>query len=195
MWHFRNSMIALEKPESSGNIFKLGFNNASFWFQIHDIPILVYEPENDKMLGESDEVTMVGLKYDRLLDFCYACCKIGHGIKECWDIEARKVALEGSPTKFWSWLKATCFEKLKTKSNLQGNESSLDRPRSLEVSRETEGDGSVSVRPSSLASCKEVLIRVTAEVKKVMKKKYQETLRPEEDFRASHVDAMCVDGP
>ncbi|KAK3204497.1 hypothetical protein Dsin_018543 [Dipteronia sinensis] len=64
-------------------------------------------------LGKSDEVIMVGLKYERLHEFCYACGMIGHGIKECQDGEARKVALEVSSTKFGSWLKALPFQKSK----------------------------------------------------------------------------------
>ena len=33
-------------------------------------------------LGKLEEVIMVGLKYERLPDFCYAYGRIGHGIKE-----------------------------------------------------------------------------------------------------------------
>ncbi|TXG72599.1 hypothetical protein EZV62_001178 [Acer yangbiense] len=44
-------------------------------------------------LGASKEIIVVGLKYERLPEFCYACGRIGHGIKECGDEVARKTAL------------------------------------------------------------------------------------------------------
>ncbi|TXG48581.1 hypothetical protein EZV62_024456 [Acer yangbiense] len=50
-------------------------------------------------IGKFDNVTMVGLKYEWLPELCFACGRVGHGIKECSDEEARKIALEGSPTK------------------------------------------------------------------------------------------------
>ncbi|TXG70272.1 hypothetical protein EZV62_005207 [Acer yangbiense] len=46
--------------------------------------------------GSSDEIFTVGLKYEKLPDFCFACGRIGHGIKDCEDEVARKAALEGS---------------------------------------------------------------------------------------------------
>lgn len=64
-------------------------------------------------LGRSEEVTMVNLKYERLPEFCFACGKIGHSIKECSDSEARKAALEGSHNKFGAWLRATAPDRLK----------------------------------------------------------------------------------
>ncbi|KAK3223806.1 hypothetical protein Dsin_010831 [Dipteronia sinensis] len=66
-------------------------------------------------LGKHEEVTMLSLKYERLPEFCYACGRIGQGIKECSDEEARRVVLEGSPTKYGSWLKATIPEKVTLK--------------------------------------------------------------------------------
>ena len=62
-------------------------------------------------LGKSEDVTRVGLKYERPLEFCFACGRIGHDIRECLDEEVRKVALEGLPTKFGSWLKALTSER------------------------------------------------------------------------------------
>ncbi|TXG56665.1 hypothetical protein EZV62_017978 [Acer yangbiense] len=52
---------------------------------------------------KSDNIVVVGLKYERLPKFCYAYGKIRHGIKECFDIEARTEALEGKLTKFGLW--------------------------------------------------------------------------------------------
>ncbi|TXG73549.1 hypothetical protein EZV62_002128 [Acer yangbiense] len=69
--------------------------------------------------GATDEIIMVGLKYERLPDFCFACGRIGHGIKECLDEVARQEALDGSPTKYGSWLKAPIPEKGKSRLNSQ----------------------------------------------------------------------------
>ncbi|KAK2647855.1 hypothetical protein Ddye_015344 [Dipteronia dyeriana] len=54
-------------------------------------------------LGKTDEVTMVGLRYERRPDFCYACGRIGHGMKECLDEDAKSAAIEGSSTKYGHW--------------------------------------------------------------------------------------------
>ncbi|TXG53668.1 hypothetical protein EZV62_018924 [Acer yangbiense] len=64
-------------------------------------------------LDKSKNIVVVGLKYERLPDFCFACGRIGHVIKECTDEEAKKGVLEGSITKFGPWLKASGPEKLK----------------------------------------------------------------------------------
>ena len=39
-------------------------------------------------LGKTEEVTMVNLKYEILPEFCFACGKIGHAIRECQDEDA-----------------------------------------------------------------------------------------------------------
>lgn len=36
-------------------------------------------------LGKTEEITVVNLRYERLPEFCFACGRIGHGIKECVD--------------------------------------------------------------------------------------------------------------
>ncbi|TXG71930.1 hypothetical protein EZV62_000509 [Acer yangbiense] len=135
-WHFGNSLIVLEKSTEEGNVSKLGFNCTDFWVQIHDILILCMNRRTAKWLAEqigevveipsesrecqTDEVTLVSLKYEKLPDFCYACGRIGHGMKECLDEEARKMALEGPLTRFGSWLKATAPNKSKPRFNSQG---------------------------------------------------------------------------
>ncbi|TXG60344.1 hypothetical protein EZV62_014917 [Acer yangbiense] len=88
-------------------------------------------------LGKLEEVTMMNLKYERLPEFCFACGKIGHCIKECQDPEAKKAALEGSQNKFGSWLKAMIPDRSKTRLGSYYNGSSSDRTRSLEVARES----------------------------------------------------------
>ncbi|TXG60181.1 hypothetical protein EZV62_014754 [Acer yangbiense] len=78
-------------------------------------------------LEKSEGITMVTLKYERLPEFCFACGRIGHGIMECLDTEARKAAIEGNPTKFGAWMKAPIPEKSNSRSNSQGNGSSPER--------------------------------------------------------------------
>ncbi|KAK3193163.1 hypothetical protein Dsin_024473 [Dipteronia sinensis] len=51
-------------------------------------------------LDRSENITVVSLKYERLLEFHYACKKIGHGLREYPDDDARTNALEGSIPKY-----------------------------------------------------------------------------------------------
>ncbi|KAL5759511.1 hypothetical protein ACOSQ2_018349 [Xanthoceras sorbifolium] len=53
------------------------------------------------------------LKYERLPEFCFACGKIGHGMRDCTDDEARTEALEGAATKFGSWMRAPLMDRFK----------------------------------------------------------------------------------
>ncbi|TXG73224.1 hypothetical protein EZV62_001803 [Acer yangbiense] len=119
--------------KGSGNISHLDFNKAEFWIQIHEIPILCMNRRTAKWMAEQiGEVVEIPADsrecWGKLQEFCFACGRVGHGIMECLDVEARKLALEGATTKW--------------KSN--------------EGSKEGEGDGSISVKPGSLVSLKAV---------------------------------------
>ena len=72
---------------------------------------------------------MVGLRYERLPEFCYACGRIGHGIKACPDSEARIAALQGRSTKFGPWMRALVVDRLKERyhKRLDGISASRDR--------------------------------------------------------------------
>ncbi|TXG51438.1 hypothetical protein EZV62_023962 [Acer yangbiense] len=75
-------------------------------------------------VDDSGEVTTVILLYERLPEFCYACCIIGHGLRDCHDDDARLEALEGVSTKYGSWLRAASVEQSKNRSSR--NEKKLD---------------------------------------------------------------------
>ncbi|TXG62425.1 hypothetical protein EZV62_009419 [Acer yangbiense] len=145
--------------------------------------------------GLSDEVFTLGLKYEKLPDFCFAYGRIGHGIKECVDEAARILALDGSQTKFGSWLKAPIIEKSKIRTSSFMYGSSSDRSKSIGASRDTTGEGSVSLRPKSQASQKvETTTKVAAE-KRATKEDPQLNLNAEKVVGPQIADVMWVDGP
>ncbi|TXG69859.1 hypothetical protein EZV62_004794 [Acer yangbiense] len=84
-------------------------------------------------LDKSDNIVVVWLRYERLLEFCYACGKIRHGIKECLDTEARNEALAGKTTKFGSWMRASVPE---TKEQKQKQISSSSAATQLKMTNE-----------------------------------------------------------
>ncbi|KAK2648564.1 hypothetical protein Ddye_016053 [Dipteronia dyeriana] len=96
-------------------------------------------------LDKLDDIVVVGLKYERLLEFFYACRKIGHGIKKCMDMDAGTKALEGKIMKFGSWMRAPISDRAKGRYQHHMNESSTDRERMMEGSRE-EKKGHIDAR-------------------------------------------------
>ncbi|TXG61726.1 hypothetical protein EZV62_013089 [Acer yangbiense] len=80
-------------------------------------------------LGKTEDIVVVGLKYERLPDFCFVCGRIGHVVKECTDELARLGALDGTATRFGQWLRAPGTDRLQTKGSGQGSESSFERDR------------------------------------------------------------------
>ncbi|TXG69631.1 hypothetical protein EZV62_004566 [Acer yangbiense] len=91
-------------------------------------------------MGKSDEIVVVGLKYERLSNFCYACGRIGHVIKECTDEEAKKRALDGASPKFRQWLKAVGTERMwpRVQGTISGSSSDRDRSsyKDIKISRD-----------------------------------------------------------
>ncbi|TXG57216.1 hypothetical protein EZV62_018529 [Acer yangbiense] len=76
-------------------------------------------------LDNSDDIVVVNLKYERLPEFCYVCGKIGHGLRDCPDDDARTSALEGTTSKFGSWLRAVALNRSKPRSrHTESGESS-----------------------------------------------------------------------
>ncbi|TXG69371.1 hypothetical protein EZV62_004306 [Acer yangbiense] len=87
-------------------------------------------------LDKSDNIVVVGLKYERLPEFCYTCGRVGHSISVCPDEEAKIEAVEGPSTKFGSWMRASLSEKSKVKYQSQGSGGSSVKERSIEDSRD-----------------------------------------------------------
>ncbi|TXG60558.1 hypothetical protein EZV62_015131 [Acer yangbiense] len=201
-WHFDRSLIVLEKPEGTGNISQLSFNKVEFWVQIHDIPIMCMNRRTAKWLAEQigkldtlENIVVVGLKYERLPKFCYACGRVGHGINECTDVEAKKEAIEGPMTKFGSWLRVSSIEKVKFKSPSQSSGGLSVKERSLDDLRELENKRTPTMEMSSLAIQKGGSeSSATATPKKAVEKPL-DTLFSEERAGNDKLDKMCVDGP
>lgn len=60
-WHFDRALIVLVEPRGIGEINKQSFTHASFWVQIHNIPILCMNEETIKEIGgEIGKVEEVG---------------------------------------------------------------------------------------------------------------------------------------
>ncbi|TXG57427.1 hypothetical protein EZV62_018740 [Acer yangbiense] len=135
-WYFDKSLIALEKLRGMGEIALLGFNKVELWVQIHDVPLICMNRRTAKWLAEQldkfDNIVLVGLKYERLLEFCYACGKIGHVIKDCLDTEAKSAALSSTTTRFGSWMRASVVDRRKIKGPSKSDGSSPDKNRQLE---------------------------------------------------------------
>ncbi|TXG70165.1 hypothetical protein EZV62_005100 [Acer yangbiense] len=146
-------------------------------------------------LDKSNNIVVVGLKYERLPNFCFACGKIGHVLKECSDDEDRKGVLDGSSTKFGSWLKAPLSDKLKSRLQPSWSGNSSDRERSVGRSPELLGGVSSSVKPGSLASQDSESESVALAVKKVPPDPTPETLVLVGRVGPSQVDKMLIDRP
>ncbi|KAK3212206.1 hypothetical protein Dsin_016912 [Dipteronia sinensis] len=95
---------------------------------------------------------MVGLKYERLPEFYYACGRIGHGSKDCPDVEARIGALNGATTKFGAWMRASVLDRLKVRPHLQKEGISKPKVSSPEWLHEVSVAGPLLLRSGLLDS-------------------------------------------
>ncbi|KAL9423295.1 hypothetical protein AB3S75_035396 [Citrus x aurantiifolia] len=50
-WHFDRALIVLTEPTGIGDVKKQDFSHASFWVQLHDVPIMCMEKETATELG------------------------------------------------------------------------------------------------------------------------------------------------
>ncbi|TXG53075.1 hypothetical protein EZV62_022244 [Acer yangbiense] len=138
---------------------------------------------------------MVGLKYERLPKFCYACGRVGHGINECPDMEAKKEAMEGLALRFGSWMRAPLSKKSKDKSSSQVSGGSSVRNRLLRSSHELGKNGASALEAAPFASQeREPTITASVSLKKVAKKP-PKTLGVGRMKGQVVLDKICVDGP
>ncbi|KAK0587346.1 hypothetical protein LWI29_021326 [Acer saccharum] len=83
---------------------------------------------------DSGRPVVVPLTYERLPEFCYAYGRIGHELRECLDDEARTEALEGSSTRFGSWMRAAVGERTKVNQQRQWGKNSSDSSENKSLS-------------------------------------------------------------
>ncbi|TXG62055.1 hypothetical protein EZV62_013418 [Acer yangbiense] len=60
-----------------------------------------------------EKATVASIHYKRLPDFCFACGMIGHIMRDCEDILAKKEAIEGKTTRYGPWMKAIMPDRLR----------------------------------------------------------------------------------
>ncbi|KAK3193518.1 hypothetical protein Dsin_024828 [Dipteronia sinensis] len=140
-------------------------------------------------------VVVVGLKYERLPDFCFAYGRIGHVTKECTDEEARNGELDGSPAKYGSWLKVTGPEKTKSRAQRPFSGSSSDRDISQYKGTDLSGDRSLSLRPGSLASHNVESVSVVRTIRIAIAESQTETLKPDSGIGHPQTEKMMINGP
>ncbi|TXG73180.1 hypothetical protein EZV62_001759 [Acer yangbiense] len=195
-----NRRTAKWLAEQIGAVVELPADSRECWGRFMRVKVLIDISRPLKRwlrlkLSKSDEIAVVGLKYERLPDFCYACGRVGHVLKECTDEEAKQGALDGSPTKYGQWLKAPGVEKEKSRFQAQISGSSSERDKSQERKFDLSSDRSHNVRTGSLTSQNGESASAALVVKEVAKVRYPETLIPDEKSGPLQVEKMIIDGP
>ena len=54
-WHFDRVLIVLQEPSGIGSLKKQSFSHASFWIQIHNVPLMCMDASTIKELGSRME--------------------------------------------------------------------------------------------------------------------------------------------
>ncbi|TXG60460.1 hypothetical protein EZV62_015033 [Acer yangbiense] len=146
-------------------------------------------------LDKSDIIVVVGLKYERLPDFCFVCGKLGHVVKDCLDEEARSGVLGGSSPKFGSWLKAPSSERTSSRFQPAWSGSSSERERTVGWSPEVPGGGSSNLKLGSLLSQDGESAGSALVVTKLTAGNRPETLTAGVEVGIQQVEKMVIDGP
>ena len=146
-------------------------------------------------LDKTENVVVVGLKYERLPEFCYACGKIGHGIKERLDSEARNEALTGTITKFGSWMRASIPERLKNRNQSFTNGSSSEKGRSTEESRGLDIGNSINFQLGSQTAQKKEDAASSAAQRRTGEEKTPQTLSPNSGPSPKPMSPLRLEGP
>ncbi|TXG64073.1 hypothetical protein EZV62_011067 [Acer yangbiense] len=116
--------------EQLGEVIEIPMEAKDCWGKFMRVKVLIEISKPLKRwlrlkLDKSDNIVLVGLKYERLPQFCYACGIIGHVIKDCLDTEAKTAALSGSTTRFGSWMRAPVVDRRKFRGPSKSDGSSL----------------------------------------------------------------------
>ncbi|TXG72139.1 hypothetical protein EZV62_000718 [Acer yangbiense] len=150
---------------------------------------------NSLKLGKTEDIVVVGLKYERLPDFCFVCGRIGHVVNECTDELARLGALDGSTTRFGQWLKAPVPDKFQSKFSGQASGSSSERDRVKDKEPNSSEGGSLNLQSRSLASQNRESTNAALIVREVTAEVRLETLPPTRAMGPPQPDRMAIDGP
>ncbi|TXG73460.1 hypothetical protein EZV62_002039 [Acer yangbiense] len=166
-WYFDKSLIALEKLTSMREISLLGFNKVELWVQIHDVLIMCMNKKIAKWLAEQiGEMVEIPTESKECWEFCYACGKIGHVIKECLDVEARTEALTGMTTKFGSWMRAPFMDKRKIRTPPKSDGNSSEKISPVEGMSEMVKEGFNQQEPGLFDSQQRSFVRTEAVIRK-----------------------------
>ncbi|KAI9160702.1 hypothetical protein LWI28_010824 [Acer negundo] len=130
-----NTRMAKYLAEQIGSVVELPADSRECWgrFLRVKVKIDISKPLKRCVRLSADgsrEVTTAILLYERLPDFCYACCLIGHGLRDCPNDDARLEALEGEATKYGSWLREASVEQSKARIPKKGSNDSGNAPAS-----------------------------------------------------------------
>ncbi|KAK3212041.1 hypothetical protein Dsin_016747 [Dipteronia sinensis] len=125
-----NRRTAKWLEQQIGDVLEIPADSKEYWgkFIRVKIQVNISRPLKRWMclkLDRSNDIVVVALKYERLPEFCYAYGKIGHGLRECPDDDARTNALEGSTPKFGAWMRAAAPDRSKPwNRHMESGESS-----------------------------------------------------------------------
>ncbi|TXG69259.1 hypothetical protein EZV62_004194 [Acer yangbiense] len=144
-------------------------------------------------LDKSGNVVVVGLKYERMPEFCFACGRVGHGINECSDIEAKKEAMEGNNPRFGLWMRAPTTDKPKDKSSSQLSGGSSVRDKSMGSSQEVGKRGFLAIEMGPNSSQGKESFNSGWETRRTAVEKPPETLTGGTVEEQAVPDQMCVE--
>ncbi|TXG68535.1 hypothetical protein EZV62_003470 [Acer yangbiense] len=195
-----NKRMAKWLAEQIGRVVEIPMESRECWGKFLRVKVLIDISKPLKRwlrlkLDRSDNIVVVGLKYERLPEFCYACGKVGHGINKCTDTEAKKEAIEGPKTKFGSWLRASPTDKFKLKSSSQGSGGTSVKERSSEEGFETENRGNPMSELVTAAVQKGGSESSATATPRMGTEKSLEDRTSKGMTGDDNLDSMCVDGP
>ncbi|TXG73888.1 hypothetical protein EZV62_002467 [Acer yangbiense] len=195
-----NKRMAKWLAEQIGRVIEIPMESRECWGKFLRVKVLIDISRPLKRwlrlkLDKSDNVVVVGLKYERLSEFCYACGRVGHGVNDCTDGDAKKDALDGSMAKFGSWLRAVPAEKVMYKSSSQGSGRSSGKKKTSEENREASNKETPTLENSSVALPKGGSENSTTAASAEGEAKSLEPLPWVEIAGGEETERICIDRP